>query len=112
MKNFFLKPGCSHLFKRLLHCRINRDVNTSEGVEDMSKIAGELVVPQEAELVVELDGSNGLGEVGHNSLEELVVDCQADEQLEFVVLSKAATGCLYPGYQPELVEGKNHRLPK
>ena len=73
----------------------------------MSKIAGELVVPQEAELVVELDGSNGLGEVGHNSLEELVVDCQADEQLEFVVLSKAATGCLYPGYQPELVEGKN-----
>ena len=78
----------------------------------MSEIAGELVVPQEAELVVELDGSNGLGEVGHNSLEELVVDCQADEQLEFVVLSKAATGCLYPGYQPEMEEGKNPKLPK
>ena len=89
------------MFKRLLHCWVDRDFNSSEGVQDMGEVARQLTVPQEADLVVQLDGGDGLGEIGHNPLEELVVDGETDEQLEFVVLSKPVACCFYPGDQPE-----------
>ena len=94
----------SHLFKRLLHCWVHRDFDASEGVQDMGKVACQLHVPQEADLVVQLDGGDSLGEVGHNPLEELVVDCEADEQLELVILSETVACRFYPRDQPEREE--------
>ena len=43
--------------------------------------------PEKAEVVIELYGGDSLGEICHNPLEQLVVDGQADEQLELVVFA-------------------------
>ena len=69
--------------------------------------------PEEALLIIELYGGHGSGEVGDNSLEKSIVDCQTHEHLELVVLAKPGAGGLYLGdelgvHPPEL-RGPGHR---
>ena len=76
----------------------------------MGEVACQLHLPQEADLVVQLDGGDGLGQVCHDPLKELVVDGETDEKLELVVFSKTVACSLYPGDQPEL--GKSYTRKK
>ena len=101
MEKFLYKSWIgSHLFKRLLHSWVNRNFDAGEGVQDMSEVSRQLHIPQEADLVIKLDGGDSLGEVCHNALEELVMNGETDKQLKLVVLPKTIAGGFYPGDQP------------
>ena len=56
-------------------------------------------LPEKAVFIIELNCSHSSGQVSHNSLQQPIMDGQANEHLELVILAQPAAGRLNLGDQ-------------